>query len=437
VKRIIPLALALPALLVGCAPAPPPTPAPESRPLGKELGTGPSAPEPSGPVTLRQALALALMNSPELAAASYEVRAAGARALQASFLPNPEVELEAEEFGGPGDLSGFDAAEVTLGFSQLFELGDKRAKRMRVSALETKLSGWDFESKRLDVFTATAQAYVELLAAQKHESLAKESLAMAQQVLDMTRERVRAGKVSPLQEAKAKVERVSAGIDVARAQRGVAGARKRLAANWGSTSPTFTEAKGDLTDIAPLPPLGTLTQRLEQNPDLARWENEIALRQATLAVERANRIVDIEAGVGISRFNETDDHAFLLGVGIPLPIFDRNEGGIREAEIGLAQAREERRAATVGGLLALDEAYRALAGAHEEATSLEKDVLPLANHAFAAAQESYKEGKSAYLDVLDAKRTLFEARVQHLDALTEYHKARADVERLTAQKLER
>ena len=71
-----------------------------------------------------------------------------------------------------------------------------------------------------------------------------------------------------------------------------------------------------------------------------------------------------------------------------------------------------------------------LASAHGAAVSLRDEVLPAARQAYAAASESYKEGKLGYLDVLDAQRTLMDARQSHVDALITYHKAVAVVESL-------
>ena len=63
------------------------------------------------------------------------------------------------------------------------------------------------------------------------------------------------------------------------------------------------------------------------------------------------------------------------------------------------------------------------------------DVVPAAELAYGAAREGYREGKFGFLEVLDAQRTLFEAKGQYIDALSEYHAARADTERLIGQPL--
>ena len=67
--------------------------------------------EPSGSLTLGVALGLTLSRNPELIAFDWRVRSAEARYLQAGLLPNPEIEVTTENFGGRGDLLGFRGAE--------------------------------------------------------------------------------------------------------------------------------------------------------------------------------------------------------------------------------------------------------------------------------------------------------------------------------------
>jgi outer membrane protein, heavy metal efflux system len=77
-----------------------------------------------------------------------------------------------------------------------------------------------------------------------------------------------------------------------------------------------------------------------------------------------------------------------------------------------------------------------LAAAHIEVTTLKTQILPGAQSAFDAASTGYRLGKFGFLDVLDAQRTLFEAKAQYLRALASYHQALAEVERLIGEPVE-
>lgn len=386
-------------------------------------------PEPTGDVALRDALSLALQHNPELAAFSIEVRAAEARTLQAGLRPNPEIGVEVENFAGPGTLRRFDGAETTIQIGQLIELGGKRPKRARVASLEQDLAGWDYEAKRADVLAETSKSFVDVLAAQERVALTQDLLHLAEQTFETVSARVKAGKVSPVEETRAGVALSNSRIEHARAQRGLEAARKKLAAAWGSGVHAFERAVGPLDRVSPIPPADRLPQEIRGNPDIARWVTEIEQRKAVSALQEAIRIPDPTLAAGVRRFNETGDSAFVAGMSIPLPLFNRNQGGVLESRRRLAKAERESSAAENRVRASLAETYQTLSTAVLEIDALKTTVIPGAQSAFEAASEGYRQGKFGYLDVLDAQRTLFEARGQYISALATYHKGLADLER--------
>lgn len=446
----MPITVALAIATAGCALRPIETTWPEPRPLGAQLPTyqapfaevpttgSPStlSQKPSGVLSLRQALSLALAHNPKLAVFSWEVRQGEARTLQAKLRPNPEVEIQFEDFGGSDQFKSSDALQTTLALSQLIELGGKRLKRTRLAAIERDLKAWDYEAARIDVFAEAARAFVEVLASQEQRALSQELSRLTEQVFKAISDRVEAGAASPVEATRAGVAVSISQIELARSQRALLAARKRLAATWGSSSAVFERVDGDLYALSPIPSLEPLEKRIGQNPDLARWLLEMEQRSAVLGVQLANRIPDVTLSGGIRRFNDTNDNALVAGFSIPLPVFNRNQGSIREAQYGLAKAREEQRSVEVLARDTLATAYEALSTSFVEATLLRDEVLPGARGAFDAITEGYRQGKFGYLEVLDAQQALFEARGRHLEALAAYHTAVADVERLIGESLE-
>jgi len=421
---------------------------PQPQSLGQEFGTFqppakpmetpdvPEIAEPTGPITLRQALVLALIHNPELKTFSWDVRISEARRLQASLWPNPELEVEVEEVGGQGQRSGFDAAETTIQLSQLIELGDKRNKRTNLASLEKELAGWDYEAKRLDVFTEVTRSFIGVLAAQQRLKLTKELLQLSEELVDTVGKRVDAGKDSPLEKTKAIVALSNIKIQHQQALQHLEFTRKQLAATWTGKDPKFESVSGRLDSLSPIPSIDELTELIAQNPDIARWSLEIDKGQASLELEKARAISDITLSGGLQRFNETDDNAIVFGIAIPLPTSDRNQAGKLRAAYQLAKAREEQKAARTRIQMKLVKAYQALFSAYTEANELDKNVLQGAESVFEASKTGYSRGKLDYLNVLDAQRTLFEAKARYIDALASYHIAKADVERLIGQKLD-
>ncbi|MGB2863434.1 MAG: TolC family protein [Sedimentisphaerales bacterium] len=392
--------------------------------------------DPTGVITLRDAVALALINNPKLKVFSLDIRAAEARKLQAGLLPNPKIDLEIEEFGGTGGRAGFDSSGTSIQIGQLIELADKRSKRTQLAALEKDLAELDFKSKRLDVMSEVARAFIDVLAAQEQLNLSKELVDLSEKAYSAVAERVRAGEDSPVEETKAKIALSNTRIEFERAGKELVSARHQLAATWGSSIPAFEKVSGGFYDLSPAPSLEELAGLISQNPDMARWPAEKERSRAALELEKAKATSDIKLGGGVQYFDDGDDSAFILGLSIPIPLFDRNQGNIQEAMYLLAKTEEQRKAVETDLRAALAEASTKLSSSFSEITIIKNDVLPLARSAFDAASQGYREGKFEYLVVLDAQRTFFEVRARYIEALAAYHKARADVERLIGRDLD-
>jgi len=422
------------ALAFACA-APP---APEPRPLGRDRPVRAEEPAdpvaPTGAITLREALAAALAGNPELAAAGWAVESARGLARQAGLPPNPEVEVEMEEFGGEGPLAGTDSAEVSLSLSQRIPLAGRLGHAREAARRAGRLAGWDREAARLDVLAGTTKAFVDVLAAQDLTALAREGAAAAEEVARAVSEQVAAGKAPALEAEKASVARELLRLDREEAERDLEIARRRLAATWGGSGAAFERAQGELNELRPVPPAAKLEGLLAEAPEIARWEDERAMRLSRLEAARASGWPDVTLRGGVARFRETDRTAFLAGISLPLPIFDRNQGGIAAALAESRRAGERRRAAEVrSGLRA---AWEDLAAAHAAAETLRERVVPVARTAFEASRAGFRQGKFDYLVVLDAQRTLFQARERLVRALARYHKDAAEVERRIGRPLE-
>ena len=382
-------------------------------------------------LSLGDVLARSLLLNPSLRSFAWEIRAREARILQAKLPPNPEIGGEVENFNGTGELGGFDSAEVTFGLSQLVEIGGDRQMRQRVASHEKDLAEWDYEMVKLDVLTETTQAFVAVLAAQERLRLSDTLRGQADRFYETVLARIDAGKVSALEEKKARVVLTTARLDYAAAIRELMRTRSRLAATWGSTEvPSFRGVQGDLYVIKDVTGLEAISGLIDRNPDVARWRDEMALRRAEVSLEEAARIPDPIVGIGTRRLRDLGANALTASISIPLPLFNRNQGVVKEAQYRIEKTQEAQRAATVLAHHMLTDAYQQLSMAYEETQALRDEILPAARESFEAMQEGYREGKFDLLMVLDAQRTFFEATNRYIDALETYHLTRSEVERL-------
>ncbi len=447
------LILALGAMIIvtGCSTSAPDTVWPARRPLGRDIHTfaagtdaiakgtdTPGADEPIGELTLRNALALSLGRNPELAAASWAVRAGEARALQAGAMPNPEIRIQLGDFGGTGELKGTDNSDQSIRLSQVFELGAKASKRRSHAQLEAALSGWDYETARLEVFAETTKAFVAVLAAQKQLAAAQEMHDQAEYVMSSVANRVAVGIGSSLEAHEARIRLVNSQVDFERASRTLTATRGMLAGFWGDEAPAFQQAMGELEDLGENEP-PSLTQLLAciaVNPDVARWKTEVRMRNAAIELEKAGAIPDLRALVTARRLEDTGDYGCTVALEMSLPIFDRNAGSVRQARLNRAKAACQRRAATMKSATALRRAHLLLTTAYQEAILLKSISVPAAQKAVDSVRAVLDAGRVTDIDLLKALRTLFREKTNYIAALETYHTAAADIERLIGKPLD-
>ena len=387
--------------------------------------------ELTGNLRLGDVVTRVLLQNPELQSFFHEVRAREAAAIQAGLLPNPHLSFQAEDAAGTGQLGGFDRSELTLQLSQILELGGKRRAREHSALLLRDLGQWDYERTQWAVLTRAAQSFADVLAAQEEVALNLEMVHLAEITLNVVSERVRSGKVSPLEETRARINLSNTRMEKDRAQRNLEIARIGLVATWGSDAPEFGKAVGDFYRAPEPVAYDELKKNLDRNPEIARWSAERTHRQSLLALEESRAVPDLQVHGGYRRIEETNDNALVFGFSVPLQLFDRNQGAIEEARSRLNRMEAEKKSVETRIHTDFDRAYQELHLAFRQVTLLESEILPGAQTSFEAISEGYRYGKFGLLDVLDSQRTFFEGKKRYLHALADYHKSLAEVERLS------
>ena len=401
--------------------------------LARPSDSATSIKEPTGVLTLRDAVALALMENPELAPFAWQTRAVEARILQSSLRPNPELGLQVEDIVGTGRFRGVREAQVTLQLSQVVELGGKRAARMDVASQGRDIAQSEYEIKRVEVLGEVTQRFILVVANQHALALALTNRDLAKDAFRTVTERAQAGRVSSLEEQKAELALARAELVVEGAEHELRAARKKLSASWKNNEPVFERAEADLFARKSIPPFANLASRLARSPEIKRWISERKLREAEIRLADARRAPNITVGGGIRRLEGPGDQAFILGLSMPLQISDRQQGAAAEARALLGRSEADQQAAEF-------RLNSVLLGIHEEMEhdlhimeGQQKDILPKAEKALATARDGYSQGRFSYLEVLDAQRTLFDVHQELIRAATSYHQFVGEMERLIGQ----
>ena len=386
--------------------------------------------DPIGALTLTQAIALTIERSPSLQAHAWGSQSATARVRQARLWPNPELEAERENFEGTGQFSGSASAETTISLAQALPLGGDIRRRRQLAELHADLADWDYHAARLEALLDVTQRFVSALTADRRLKLAQQELELAQTTERITATRVDAGDASPIELSRVVVPVVTAELALAQAERLRDAAYQRLALSWGSRSATFDRVSGDLAEIVPPPDPQSLTGLINETPAVARWATEISARIAERRFAQAQAIPDLTARIGRKSDRNSGDEALVVGISLPLPVFDRKQGDILAARMSERAAMSRKRAAELRIESLLSAAYADLASAYDEATALRERALPAAEKAYPATRQAFEEGELPFLDVLDAQRTFFELQKRYVSALADYHATTAELESL-------
>lgn len=399
-------------------------------PSAAQMSAQPMAPSPaqqvrpiaSEPMTLDQAVQKSVAANPTLRAAALDVAIAAGVRRQAGLFPNPEVSYVRE-----GKQRG--ARTRTVQLSQVLELGGKRSARINLAERERSLASSSLDVARIDLRADVTAAYFDALAAQERVQLAQASLDVASKGATAAEKRVAAGRVSPVEQDRAGVALASSRLEAAQAQSELTVAMHTLAAYWGETGPVIQTLAVPALDLAPTPALAELERRLAGSPQLRRARLQVEREEAQVDVDRAQRMPDVTLIVGSTRDDEIGHSQTVLGLAVPLPLFNRNQGSL-QASLGRAdKARAELEAEQL-------RLHRDLANAHQRAQlsrervrTMHEEILPSAQRVFDSTVTGFEAGKFAFLDVLDAQRTLLQIRTQYIQALYDRYSALAELGR--------
>ncbi|PZP31030.1 MAG: cobalt-zinc-cadmium resistance protein [Roseateles depolymerans] len=374
------------------------------------------------PLGLDQAVQTALNGHPLLSALRNELEGGDGAIRQADLPPNPTLSLEQEDTRAA-------TRTRTLMLTQTLELGGKRAARTELARRDRDLAALELQARRAELRAGVTLAFHEVLIAQERLRVAQQSLQLAGSAAQAAAQRVTAGKVSPTEQTRAQVAQATAGIELRQARADLAAALQALCAAMGVAPGTVDAVQGRLDALPPLPEPELLAQRLQDAPQLQLARMAVQRAAAAAELERRRAVPDLSVGIGSQRAADLGRSQPMFSLSLPIPLFDRNQGAQlqalrrRDAAESLAQAEEQRLRAEV-----LQTAAQ-LQARLDEVQALNREVLPGAQSAYDAARRGFELGKFGFLDVLDAQRTLLQARGQYFAALSQAHRLGAELER--------
>jgi cobalt-zinc-cadmium efflux system outer membrane protein len=381
----------------------------------------PSASSPPRSFRLADLEQIALARNPTLVQADAQVRISRGKALQAGLYPNPHMGYVADQIGVEGTAGEFQGGFIEQEIVTAGKLGLSRSKYLQ----ESRQAEIQVVAQRYRILQGVRAAYYETLARQQRLELRRKLAANAEEVNRTLVELENVGQAN-------RGDVLQGRIQLQRAQANLKTAERRLQASWEQLA-AFT-GEPDMT-MAPLD--GSLefatneflnrdeayASMLACSPQLQFAQAEVARDRIALQRERVESISNITVRGEVGRNFESRDTVAGIEIGIKLPIYDRNQGAIVQAQGELTRAEAE--VARVE--LMLRQKFAKAFGDYEAALATtetyRKQALPQSEELYKLQLESFKQRRAAWPQVLDAQREHLELVEEYIDNLLEARRA--------------
>jgi outer membrane protein, heavy metal efflux system len=394
------------------------------------------APDTIRRISLGEAVRRLESHNLELRLAREEAAAAEARIAGAGVLPNPDLSATREQLSG--DAGGYH--ETTLQVGQTLPLGGRRGLRREAARQMAEAARARLEGARLRLAFEVHSAYLRAAASEADLSALAETTDVFRRVEESGRSRLAEGDISRFDQSRLQIERARYETLLARARLALAGASRELTLliapdSVGSRTMVLpSERLGELAAVAPVADPETALLEAAGRADVRAAEAEVEAAEAALTLQRRLRVPDVTLSGGYK--HQADGYrGAVVGVSVPLPLWDRNRGGVAEAEANLAAARTRREMAFRGAEGEIRRTWEARRSLEERMRVIGETLLPESAGLLETARLAYAEGEMTLVELLDAADAYRGARESVTALLAEYLNATYEMERATGRLL--
>jgi cobalt-zinc-cadmium efflux system outer membrane protein len=394
----------------------------------------------SGGMTLTELLVYAAKHAPTLATADAQVALARAEVTTAApwFPQNPELSGSL----GSRTSAGATGLQYEVSLAQKLEVSGERGLRRRAAEAEQKVAGSRNEALAWRLHVEIHRLHNELLLMAERRSQAERFVAFSESLQKIASGQVEAGETSALTLLVADADLAQTRSVLLEVIQQESLTRIALAGLVGWPRSKALSVEGELPSRGRAPATETLLRLMAQHhPSLLVRREAVAARQARLEAERRSAFPDPTVGASYTREpgvgGQASTDIWLFNLSVPLPLWQRNQGGVARAAAELDLARGE--AAQVENSLEnhIQLAATALNSASERVEIYEKSVIPQLQKNLNALQKAYELGEVNLLQVSQTRERLLEGSKQYLDARVSYFGAVAQLEGLIGTELSR
>ena len=383
-------------------------------------------------VTLNDAISNTLQQHPDLKSFTYMQQASVGGIAQASIASPMIINAGVEDVLGTGRYSGISSMQTTLSISWLLE-GDLIDARVNAATQKASTSRFQREVKALDLAAETAKVFITILSEKEQLTLAKLARNQAKTVLGKIKKRVQAGKLSVIDELRAKADLSKKELTVEDLLHEIEASKAQLAAQWQGEVDFIVD--GSLLNIPTIAQVETAYEKLKANPRLNVFASQQRITESEIELAKVNQKPAWSINTGIRRNEAVNDFAFTAGVSIPLGGENRNRGQIIALQAKKNQRLAEsdawfKRISTQLLLLThkLKHNRHVIAG-------LANETIPALEQASTKAVEAYQVGSYRYTDLYAVQQELVATQRELIQAYTNIQLFNIELERLTGSSI--
>lgn len=392
---------------------------------------------PPSPIVVQEAVSgyrldeleqMALMNNPSIARIAALVNAARGNAYQVGLPPNPETGYSGQQIGSQGR-----AEQHGVVLNQELVVREKLRLNRAVAYAEVRRLENEFAAQRQRVLTDVRVAFIQALRAQQQLTVATELEKISLQARDSANALFKASEVSKIDVLQAEIEVENAAILKRNSENRVFAANAALNAVLGRIDSSPIILIGDLqADLREVDFEMVLAQILQTSPEvsvvLAQLERSRANLSRQVIEPRPN--VTVQGLVNWRDNGISGDPDGALQLTMPIPIWNRNQGAIREARNQITAAERELNQVELDLQNRLAPVYEQYSNAIEQVRRFNTSILPKAEETLSLTREAYRQGELSFINLLTVQRTNAQSRIAYLDALESLRISEARMEGL-------
>lgn len=374
-------------------------------------------------LSLADALSLFLKQNLDLLIARYGIDYSKGQQITAKLFPNPVLQLATQSSWTQGNTLT-KSGEIQTQVQQLFEVAGKRGYRIESAGFGAQSSEAGFEDVIRQLSFTLKDAYYRVQLAQRRLALAEENRDRFARIMEINTIRFKKGYIAEIDLIRIRLQVVDFQAQVIESLQEAESARSDMRQLLRLSPASRLELTTDLDFRRVDPDIDKLRSvALDARPDLRGKRATYSQREADLKLARAYRYPDVTIGAGYAvqgPRGPDNQQMGILNFGVPLPLFNRNQGGVVQAEVAAQSAQADLDKTVNQVENQVDVAYQNLLQSRRLVEAYLAGVLDDARSTFTIVERAYERGGATILDLLDAARTSRAIQQNYIEALFAY-----------------